>query len=79
MDIQLTREQKEKIHREMELFYIIEDIKNFIDVEYDTYTNLKEGDFEVIAEMFLDNEDCNLSYWDNIRNAIDNYSYSIQS
>lgn len=78
MDIKLTYEQKEKIYREMKVFYIIEDIKFFIDEEYDTDINLDVGDFETIADIFLNREDCNLSYWNNIEIAIENYLYSIQ-
>ena len=73
MDIKLTYEQKEKIYREMKILYIIEDIKFFIDEEYDEDINLEVGDFETIADIFLNREDCNLSYWNNIEIAIERY------
>lgn len=73
----LTDEQKDGIYREVLYQYTVEDVKGFLE-DYDAY-DIPDTQEEVdnfvgdVAYRYVFNgdRDCNLSYWDNIKNLVD--------
>ena len=62
----LSTSEKDELYRALWLEYVKEDIRNYDE-------SLDEGAVEVIASRYVYDVDydCNLSYWDNIENLIE--------
>lgn len=69
----LNPTEKDDLYRELWSEYVREDIISFIDD--DLMAKLEHDDInEMVRRYVYDGEyDCNLSYWDNIQNLIDDY------
>ena len=66
----LTYTEKESLYRKLWFFHVIEDVKDLCDDENIPYTQTL---LEKVANKYVyeGDYDCNLSYWDNIRNLLD--------
>lgn len=71
-----TDAEKDEAYRYLWLPYVIEDVENCLEWEYDL-EDYKEEDIKGIIESVADSYvyqgeyDCNLTYWRNIQNLID--------
>lgn len=68
-------ESDEEIYRRMQLQYTIEDVKRHCeDLEIEEY--LSDRDYQIIAEQFLDKQDCNIDQNSQYQNLIKNYLFN---
>ena len=68
--IDLSEEQMERIYREVYFKYTIKDVYKYLeDFDLISELDLNYDDVCTIAEFILNNLDCSIPYWDNIRIA----------